>query len=313
MNKLDLLQNQSDFLKSLELKGKSFNTIKNYRTDLNIFNQFLQTKGRAPLVNEISLEYLKEYDVYLGEKYNSPNSIRRRIQALRIFFDYLIEHNLYDQNPVKKMLVSPKVVDIPRPLPFSKVVAFNEYLTQKIDTSEGHEKLIHSRNRILFQLIYGAGLKVSDIERLELTHILEPKADDQFRIMIVAEKKEPYTVILPSTFQEDFTNYITLLQSRKVKDQKEFSKLLFNGNPFRILNGGISSRGIEVIFKEFTKQIDSPITAKSLRQACIFKWLSQDIPESRIKEWMGVQPQYSLKAYKQLLESAPHNYTYMEV
>lgn len=313
MEKLDLLQNQSDFIKSLELKGKSFNTIKNYKTDLNIFNQFLQLKDRSPLINEITLEYLKEYDVYLGEKYNSPNSIRRRIQALRIFFDYLIEHGLYDQNPVKKMLVSPKIVDIPRPLPFVKVVEFNSFLTQKVENSEGHEKLIHSRNRILFQLIYGAGLKVSDIERVELTHILNPKSDDHFRIMIVTDKKEPYTVVLPETFKGDFESYIELLQKRKTKDKKEFSKLLFNGNPFRILNGGISSRGIEVIFKDFTKQIKEPITAKTLRQACIFKWLSQDIPESRIKEWMGVQPQYSLKAYKQLLENAPHNYTYMEV
>ncbi|MEX1100080.1 MAG: site-specific integrase, partial [Bacteriovoracaceae bacterium] len=123
MEKLDLLKEQQRFLKELELKGKSFNTLKNYRTDLNIFNQFLASKNRPLFLKEISAEQVKDYSRFLEQKYNSPNSIRRRIQALRIFFDWLMEKGLYGDNPIKKALVSPKVVDPPRPLPFKVAYA----------------------------------------------------------------------------------------------------------------------------------------------------------------------------------------------
>ncbi|MBT3585642.1 MAG: hypothetical protein HN509_12120, partial [Halobacteriovoraceae bacterium] len=48
------------------------------------------------------------------------------------------------------------------------------------------------------------------------------------------------------------------------------------------------------------------LTPKSLRQACIFKWLQQGEKEGTIKEWMGVAPSYSLKLYKE--HAAQHLY-----
>ena len=86
----NLEEEQARFLQHLDAQGKSFNTIKNYRTDLNIFKQFLAAKGCDFTLNELNELQVQEYDQFLNHKYNSPNSIRRRVQALRIFFDYLI-------------------------------------------------------------------------------------------------------------------------------------------------------------------------------------------------------------------------------
>ena len=94
MKDIDLLDLQGKFLKQLEVQEKSFNTIKNYRTDLNIFNKFLTKRGRNLEIVQISETELKEYQQFLNVQYNSPNSIRRRIQALRIFFDFLIQQIL---------------------------------------------------------------------------------------------------------------------------------------------------------------------------------------------------------------------------
>ena len=100
MDKLDLLKNQTLFCESLQQAGKSFNTVKNYKTDLNIFNQFLIARKRKLTISEVTTNELKDYQAFLEKKYNSPNSIRRRIQALRLFFDYLMVNKIFDHNPV---------------------------------------------------------------------------------------------------------------------------------------------------------------------------------------------------------------------
>lgn len=310
MENIDLIKEQQGFLKTLEIKGKSFNTIKNYRTDLNIFNQYLVKNKRDLILSEITSEQVRDYSRFLEEKYSSPNSIRRRVQALRIFFDWLIENGKHNENPIKKALVSPKVVDIPRPISFKNVIKIFAYLEGKIETSDGLERLIHMRNKLLFYLIYGAGLKVSDLETLMSSSIFP---GDPSRVMVAHPKRDPYTITLPPKFERFYWQYMEELESRKQTDQIDFDNLLFNANPYKILKGGLSARGIEVIFKDISKKLDFSVTAKNLRQSCIFKWMNQKRKDSQIKEWMGVQPAYSLKPYKSLLEEMPDQFTYQEM
>lgn len=311
MEKLNLLKHQENFCASLSLAGKSFNTIKNYKTDLNIFNNFLITQKAKLSLNEVTDEQLKEYSRFLDKKYNSPNSIRRRVQALRLFFDYLIREGEYSHNPIKKMLVSPKVVDLPAPPKFHLIKEIVKSIYEKSDQSKGHTKLLNMRNIVLIHLIYEGGLKVSDIENIASAHIKKSKG--LYRILVTPDKKEPYMVSMPESFGVLHEEYKELLLDRKDKDQVCFDNYLFNANPYRILKGGLSSRGIEVIFKELSKKHKSALTAKSLRQACIMRWINQSKPESRIKELMGVQPKYSLKPYRDLVEGDPATFCYLDL
>lgn len=311
MRTLNLEQYQKEFTENLESQGKSFNTVKNYRTDLNIFKGFLISKGRSLEINEVTISEIAEYGDYLNKKYDSPNSIRRRVQALRLFFDFLIRQDLFQENPVKKMLVSPKVVDLPKPTPFHIIRQLREKLTTIANTNKGHEKLLAMRNVLLFDLIYGGGLKVSDVERLHSKHVYSAKS--KFRVIVAPDNRDPYTIPLDGSIVESIENYNNELEKGKNRDKIDFDNLLFNGNPFKILSGSLSARGIEIIFKDFSKLVNTQVTAKYLRQACIFKWLSQNTPHSRIKEWMGVQPQYSLKPYIDLLENSPTDFAYLEI
>ena len=311
MEKINLLEQQTYFLTGLTNQGKSPNTVKNYRTDLNIFNQFLVQKGSDLNLTEITATQLHEYQRFLEQKYNSPNSIRRRVQALRIFFDYLISQHLAQENPIKNMIVSPKVVDKPNPIFFPQIIELKAYLDAQIEIGNEHNQLLATRNLLLFYLIYGGGLKVSDIEKIKLAHINQKS--DKYRVMIAHEKKDPYTITMPVQFGALFEVYSDQLERGKQRDQIEFSQLLFNANPFRILKGGLSSRGIEVIFKDLSKAMSFQITARNLRQSCIFKWIGNGVPLSRIKEWMGVQPQYSLKPFEDLIQEAPEKYVFMEL
>src|SRR5690606_12179007 len=130
------------------------------------------------------------YSLFLTSKYGSPNSVRRRVQALRLFFDYLMAQNIFTENPLKKMAVSPKVLDNPTPTPFPEVMRAYTLLKNRVKDNEGLTQLVHARNLVLFHLIYGAGLKVSDLAKLHFSSIL--KDQKNYRVLVEHPKRDPY-------------------------------------------------------------------------------------------------------------------------
>lgn len=300
----NLIEKQHEFLRLLEKQGKSFNTVKNYKADLQCFNNFLLDKQKHLKINSFTSTQVNEYSQYLDSKYSSSNSVRRRVQALRLFFDFLLSKNIFPENPIKQMAVSPKVLDNPEPTPFPEVMKIYQYLKKKLVGIEDLNLLVHSRNVIVFHLIYGSGLKVSDVANLHFSSILKDQKGN-YRVLVEHPKRDPYSIPLPSSFNKDFISYKNLYTQFLKKEELTIEQLLFNANPYKILSGGLSPRGIELFFEEIRKHIKSDVTAKSLRQSCIFKWLNQNISHATIKEWLGVTPSYSLDLYLEELKKDP--------
>lgn len=307
----NLIDKQQEFLKLLQTQGKSFNTVKNYKADLQCFNHFLIDKQQHLKMKGFTSGQVQEYSQYLDQKYDSSNSVRRRVQALRLFFDYLITQNVFQENPLKQMAVSPKVLDNPEPTSFPDVLKTYQTLKRKVEASEGLTQIVSARNVIIFHLIYGAGLKVSDMANLHFSSILKDKSG--FRVMVEHPKRDPYSVPLPPSFSADFqfykTHYLQLLK----KEELDIDQLLFNANPYKILAGGLSPRGTELFFEELRKEIKNDMTAKSLRQSCIFKWLNQSVPHSTMREWLGVTPSYSLDLYLEELKKDPAGKVFKDI
>jgi site-specific recombinase XerD len=307
----NLINKQQEFLKSLEQQGKSFNTVKNYKADLQCFNGFLIDKQQHLKIHGFTHTQVQEYSLYLDKKYESSNSVRRRVQALRLFFDFLMKENIFLENPLKQMPVSPKVLDNPEPTPFPEVVKIYDLLKKRFAKSDGLAQIVASRNLIVFHLIYGAGLKVSDMAKLHFSSIL--KDGKGHRVMVEHPKRDPYSIPLPAIFNKDFSSYKNLYLEFIKKEGLEIEELLFNANPYRILSGGLSPRGTELFFEDIRKEIKSDVTAKTLRQACIFKWLNFNINHATIREWLGVTPSYSLDLYLEVFKKDPVNHVFTEL
>lgn len=299
----NLLDKQQEFLKLLEHQGKSFNTVKNYKADLQCFNNFLIDKQKNLQIKSFTTTQVQEYSLFLDQKYGSPNSVRRRVQALRLFFDYLMGQDLFPENPLKKMAVSPKVLDNPDPSPFPEVIKTCHLLRARVKASEGLARIVAARNVIIFHLIYGGALKVSDLAKLSMASIL--KENKGYRVMVEHPKRDPYSIPLPPSFTKDFQYYRTIYKDFLRAHDQDIDELLFNANPYKILAGGLSPRGIELFFEEIRREMKSEMTAKSLRQSCIFKWLGSGINHTTIREWLGVTPSYSLELYLEELKKDP--------
>jgi site-specific recombinase XerD len=299
----ELFALEQEFYSNLRSQGKSQNTLKNYKTDLDCFNYYLNSEYASVEVKNFDQDLVSNYGQYLEKKYTSDNSRRRRVQALRIFFDFLLNKGLVASNPVRKLPTSPKFLDIPRPTPFIDVKTLWTYLVEESHSQDKIQELLSKRNQILFLLIFGAGLKVSDLSELTINDITIPTNSEEMpRVLIHHPKRDAYTVSLPKVFEKVYADYLVILEEMKLKSQISFDNLLFYANPYRIISGSLSARGIEIIFEDYRNKLIITLTPKSLRQACIFKWIQLEKNTSLIKEWLGLAPSYDFKLY---LEHAP--------
>lgn len=285
------------FIQKQTLLNKKLNTLKNYRTDLICFTDFLNEKNIEPHTDILQLSLLLEYGQYLSTRFKSDNSRRRRVQTLRIFFDYLVEESLARENYVRQVPVSPKFVDVPKPTPFKDVQRVWKYLSSKRLLQGSLEDLVFLRNQIIFHLIFSAGLKVAELSTLRLDQIISGATP---RVLIFPKKGEPYSIPLTPSFNTLFVKYKRLLNELQNRQDFHFSEILFYANPYKIISGGLSARGQELLFKEIRTQLDIELlTPKSLRMACIYNWIHQRYSDDSIKTWLGVAPSYSLSVYHQ--------------
>lgn len=299
----DLLALQSRFFKHLKSKGRSTNTLKNYKTDLQCFNTYLAKEKSRLSIADMDIPQVKQYGDYLQNKYNSDNSRRRRVQALRLFFDFLVSENVVGSNPVRQIPTSPKFLDRPRPTSLVDLKTLWQFLLEEGSSRHPMTKLLAHRNQVMVLLIFSGALKVSDLSGLKRSQIHLPKNEDEDpRVLLVPQKRDPYSVPLCQAFVPVYEAYIDLLDKQQEAQGLNFDQLLFNANPYRILSGGLSSRGIEVIFEDWRGRLMVEVTAKSLRQSAIFHWLQKKVEDGLIKEWMGVAPSYSLKLYKEHID-----------
>lgn len=96
----------------------------------------------------------------------------RKIATLKSFFSWLYEQQLLDTN-YSNQLVCPKVPrKIPHFLSVDEVISAINYLNQNLNTCTDEKKQIQLRNqKTLFLLLYGGGLRISEVCNLKWKHI----------------------------------------------------------------------------------------------------------------------------------------------
>lgn len=152
------LQILSEYLEYLEVeKGLSQNTLDAYRRDLSAFIEFCTSLGAEELT-QIQRNHLNSYILDLREKKYSAPSVMRKIASLRGFFKWLCANEICLQNPTLT-LEQPK---IPRKLPKVMTISEIENILRKDLTKI---------QRLIVELLYGGGLRVSELVGLKTNSI----------------------------------------------------------------------------------------------------------------------------------------------
>lgn len=149
-------------------RGASNNTCEAYKTDIQAFGHFLQSKG-IPL-SKAGPEDIRTYVKSLHDRHLEARTIARHLSALRQFFSFLKEQNIVSHNSAQDL----ELPKIGRPLP--KLLTEREVgdlleaaRSLKATLQEGQEEA--RRLLCLLELLYATGLRVSELISLPFINV----------------------------------------------------------------------------------------------------------------------------------------------
>jgi len=198
-----------EYLRSV--RNSSPHTISNYGTDLDQFVAYLSPPGtRPPALPAVSHSMIREFVGHLHNHGLEKSSIARKLAALRSFFKYCVREGHLKENPAR-LVPTPK---LPKRIPsVLSAEEMNGFLNQlagmgPADPSIGpasrkrspfpspaprhgkpgqpgisEEGLLLRRDRALLELLYAAGLRVSELTGLNLADM-----DEKERVLRVRGK-----------------------------------------------------------------------------------------------------------------------------
>jgi integrase/recombinase XerD len=143
-------------------KGLSKNTIEAYGHNLNRFLTYLQKKGIQKL-EEVGKLDVKAFLLSLKKQGLSAKTVARNIAVLRTFFKFLTQEEILEVNPAEE-IESPKVAKTLPDILSQKEV---EQLLEQPDP----QTLLGVRDRAMLELLYAAGMRVSELTRLPMNQV----------------------------------------------------------------------------------------------------------------------------------------------
>jgi integrase/recombinase XerD len=143
-------------------RNLSKNTMMSYIRDLEHFSNYAKKWFKIENVKLIMEKHLYSYIKSLSKKLE-PLSISRKISTLKSFFKFLMLERIVAENPARKF-ISPKQ---PKKMPY--ILSVDEVMSL-LNHIQG-TKPLELRNQALLEMIYGSGLRVSELLSLKITDI----------------------------------------------------------------------------------------------------------------------------------------------
>ena len=155
-------KNIVNFEKYLNIERNYSNyTIKNYLIDITECITYCNNFNK----NYLNIKYtdIKSYLTHLYEKKYKSTTISRKISALRTFYAFLYDKNIVDKNVFEYITLPKKEKRLPKYLSNDDI----DEIFKIIDISTP----LGIRNRLILELLYGSGLRVSELCNIKLSDI----------------------------------------------------------------------------------------------------------------------------------------------
>ena len=280
------------FLESLARENASPHTCLNYGSDLQQFLDYFSPPGETPPAPGVfDALQIREFMAACYGRGNANRSVARKLSALRAFFEFLIRDGAVAVNPAK-LVATPKV---PKNLP---VVMTPEQTNNLIDavvepSAEGKadapERFLARipRDRVIFELLYGSGLRVAELVGLDLEDF-----DWQDRwIRVRGKGRKERLAPFGKRAAEALEHYLA------VRGHEKQRALLLNER-----GGRLTTRSVDRIVKHYALRIsgDPSLHPHSLRHAFATHLLSDGADLRAIQELLGHASLSTTQKYTQL-------------
>jgi integrase/recombinase XerC len=265
----ELIAKYQDYLENE--RHYSSNTIKAYINDIETLVGFLTSEDLGDL-NFLTNRIAKFFVSSLHGTYD-PKSIRRKISSVKSFYDYLLEESLVRENPFENVDLPKVKKSLPKFIYEDEMDSF----LSKIDDSTPLGK----RNRVIFELLYGCGLRVSELTAIKINDIDYVKRE----ILIHGKGSKDRIVPVHDLGISMLKTYVkgSRIELASKHDEKTETLLLnYKGMP-------LTSRGVrKILNKELEKQASTMnLTPHSFRHSFATHLLNRGVDLRVVQELLG--------------------------
>lgn len=207
-------------------------TVLAYKNDLKQFFGFL-AKMEIKEIKETNHSIIRSWIIHLIENKINNRTVNRKLSTLKSYFKYLIKEGLIEENPMQKVLAPKTAKRLPT---FIEENAMN-LLLDEVNFGEGY---IASRNKLIIELFYSTGMRLSELINLRLNDI---NTYDQ-SLKVLGKRNKERIIPLNNIMSEHIEDYLI---KRKEEDYQtdflfvtEKGKKMYEKLVYRLVNSYLS-------------------------------------------------------------------------
>lgn len=260
-----------DYLKNE--KRYSNNTIIAYEKDLEDYINFLENEQFGN-VDEITERIAEFYSGHMRDSY-TPRTISRKASAIKSFYHYFVD--------IMKKIEKNPWIDVTLPKVEKKLPKFvYEDEIKSFLSSINTENDLGKRDKLIFELLYGSGLRVSELTSMKIRDVsLEDRT-----IIVHGKGSKDRLVPMTKESKKDFETYIVqarpVFLSRNRNMDNEFVFLNFHGS-------NLTTRGVRDILNRVLEETSSTlkVSPHAFRHSFATHLLNKGMDVRMVQELLG--------------------------
>ena len=268
-------------------KNASPHTITAYQKDLEDFFIYLKNEN----LKETSIDHLdvRRYLMYLRQQGISNSSMARKLSSLRSYYHFLVRENVLEDNPLTLVSSPKETKKLPQYVHYEDL---RELLTVPDRTPGG------LRDRAIMEILYGGGLRVSELCSLHLDQIIFPIRS----LKVMGKGRKERLVPLGDYALDALKDYLEKGRPMLVKAENLNETAVFlnqrNGH-------GITDRAIRDILDKYVLQMSKTlkISPHMLRHSYATHMLENGADIRLIQELLGHERLSTTQIYTHITKS----------
>jgi integrase/recombinase XerD len=246
----------------LEKQKYSTSTINSYVIAKSRFIEWCKQNHTSP--ETIDYKTFLKYIKYLQQKKNTKKTVKHKIGALKIHFNYLLSENYRTNNPIENITIK----GVKRIINYNTLEADEledlYYSYESDNIADKYHRLCAKRNKVIVGLLVYQGLNTTELIHLELEDLQLYKG----KIYIKSgARSNSRTLELKSWQVIEFLEYIKEIREEIIVRKKIESNRIFIPNNARLGNT------VQGIIKKLKKINHKVINIHQIRASVITNWL----------------------------------------
>jgi integrase/recombinase XerC len=279
-------------------RNASPHTVRNYRSDLMQFRDFLTQTEPGTLVSIHSVDALRvrSFLAFLYQHEKKKTSIARKLAAVRAFLKFLCREGILSANPAAAVSTPKLAKTLPRIMSEEEMNAFLDRLAQEAQNGDP----VLRRDRAILELLYASGLRVSELEGLDVRSV---NFGDGF-VLVRGKGRKERIVPFGSKAKKAIEDYLPAREKVLQANQRSNTALFLN-----LKGGRLTVRSVDRLVKKYVRLFGPNVKTSphSLRHAFASHLLGEGADLRAIQEMLGhtslsTTQKYTQVSIQQLIE-----------